>query len=91
MTTSVKHLRLFQVWAELHAKWKANGLAFADMLELDIDRTGNVRTEVFQIVIVGPTARVPRAGFEDRGGAHTAQRLLSMAVAALVVNEAGPR
>jgi hypothetical protein len=85
-----KHTKLFQTWTELHAAWKANGLPFADMLELEL-APGAPGEEIYRIVIAGQTARVPLTGFEDLGGPVTANRLLRVAVFALVIDKAGNR
>ena len=85
-----KHHRMFQAWETLRAKWKANGLAFADQLELELAPAVPGK-EVYRVVIAGQTARVPLAGFEDLGGPVTAARLLTLAAVTLVINEAGER
>lgn len=90
MAFSPKHEKLFQTWSELHAAWKTNGLRFADMLELEL-APGAPGEEIYRIVICGPSARVPLTGFDDLGGPVTANRLLRIAVFALVIDKAGDR
>lgn len=91
MSFTAKHQRLFVAWEDLRSKWKANGLALADQLELELAPGSKRPDEAYRIVIAGQNSRVPLVGFEDLGGTWSATRLLRMALATLVINEAGPR
>lgn len=91
MAFTAKHQRLFEAWEGLRSKWAANGLTLADMLELELIPGSKKPSEAYRIVIAGQTARVPLTGFEDLGGTWSATRILRMALATLVINEAGPR
>lgn len=91
MAFTAKHQRMFQAWEELRLKWRSNGLVLADQLELEMVPGSKKPSEAYRIVIAGQTARVPLTGFEDLGGTWSATRILRMALATLVINEAGPR